>query len=145
MDTDYDDKSASFRPATPMPSSPMATMPPLTRTGLEENKPSEGARQELLKRAMLAAEKEPEGGIRPLRALSVPVAAQPPQTQAPSEAPPEAQRIAQMAFVAGQRQGLQSGLAMGLAAAGACALVYFGYSWLFPPKMAKYVPKNPID
>lgn len=151
MDTDYDDKPLAIRPSTPMPGSP-AGLASLTASQ-ETTKPSEGMRAEMFKRAMQAAEQEPPGGIRPLKALGVPVAG--PMGATAKEAQqeqPTAQQIAFGAYRAGQAKGMQDGLVMGLAAAGGLALAYFGYSWVTSTvsrnvgaAKCAVLPKNPID
>ncbi len=144
MDTDFDEKHpGGFRPATPMPS--------LTASQ-ETSKPSEGQRAEMFKRAMQAAEQEPPGGIRPLKALGVPVTVavtkeEPVQQQAQQQA----QQIAMQAYRAGQMEGMKTGAVAAACFFGTFLIGYMGYAWMFPAASSVKkahtiaVPKNPID
>lgn len=145
MDTDYDDKPLAIRPSTPIPGSPAS----LTASQ-ETTKPSEGMRAEMFKRAMQAAEQEPPGGIRPLKALGVPVVAGAQQEQPTVQQLTAQQQAVMAAFRAGQSKGVNEGLVMGLSLAGSLALGYFAYSWMTSSVSVKKaaaiaIPKNPID
>jgi hypothetical protein len=134
MDTDVDDKIV----AAPAPAATPAPAP----------QPAQGAaltRDELIKRAIAAAETAPPEGIVPLVRLGTPVNEPPAQQRIPPQA--QAQAQAQAIYNAGVDKGMQTGLAIGLSA----ALVLFGgyklYLWTTScPKvpLAK-PPKNPID
>lgn len=126
MDTDVDDKIVAA-PA-PVPATPAGTL----------------TRDELIKRAIAAAETAPPEGIVPLVRLGTPVN-EPPAPARPSQQA-QAQAQAQAIYSAGVDKGMQTGLAIGLSA----ALVLFGgyklYLWASCPKVAvPKAPKNPID
>lgn len=129
-DNDVDDKTAA--PAPDLAPKLSASTGTLTR-------------DELIKRAIAAAEVAPPEGIVPLVRLGTPVNEPP----APPRVPPQAQAQAQAHAIynAGIDKGMQTGIALGLSA----ALVLFGgyklYAWTTScPKvpLAK-PPKNPID
>lgn len=139
MDTDVDDKIV----AAPAPATTPAPAP----------QPAQGAtltRDELIKRAIAAAETAPPEGIVPLVRLGTPVNEPPAQQRIPPQA--QAQAQARAFYNAGVDEGIKTGLAIGLSA----ALVLFGgyklYLWASAspttscPKvpLAK-APKNPID
>lgn len=135
MDTDVDDKIVAAPATGPAPATPPQAQ-------------AQGAtltRDELIKRAIAAAETAPPEGIVPLVRLGTPVNEPPAPPRVPPQA--QAQAQAQAIYSAGVDKGMQTGLAIGLSA----ALVLFGgyklYLWTTScPKAAlAKPPKNPID
>lgn len=132
MDNDVDDKILAAPPVQNTPQSPQEP-PAATLT-----------RDELIKRAIAAAETPPPEGIVPLVRLGTPVNEQQPPASRPS---PQAQAQAQAIYNAGVDKGMVNGIALGLSA----ALVLFGgyklYLWTTscPKVPLPKAPKNPID